>query len=72
MVKQCLIFLGFFLFAFTPMQTVKVETVPKVEDSYVTTEDIVSDLAFPTIDKRVWGRFPFSLEMAKNRRYKLQ
>jgi hypothetical protein len=53
MVKQYLILLGFFLFAFTPMQTVKAETVPKVEDSYVTTEDIVSDLVFPTIDKRV-------------------
>jgi Protein of unknown function (DUF3888) len=53
MIKQCLILLGFFLFAFTPMQTVKAETVPKVEDSYFTTEDIVSDLIFPTIDKRV-------------------
>ncbi|MCM3708852.1 MULTISPECIES: hypothetical protein [Cytobacillus] len=53
MVKQYLILLGFFVFAFTPMQTVEAETVPKVEDSYVTTEDIVSDLVFPTIDKRV-------------------
>ena len=53
MVKQFLILLGFFVFAFTPMQTVEAETVPKVEDSYVTTEDIVSDLVFPTIDKRV-------------------
>lgn len=53
MIKQCLILFGFFYFALTTMQTVKAETVPKVEDSYVTTEDIVSDLVFPTIDKRV-------------------
>jgi hypothetical protein len=53
MFKQYLILLGFFLFAFTPMLPVKAETVPKVEDSYVTIEDIVSDIVFPTIDKRV-------------------
>jgi hypothetical protein len=53
MFKQYLILFRFFLFAFTPMLTVKAETVPKVEDSYVTTEDIVSDIVFPTIDKRV-------------------
>lgn len=53
MVKQYLILLGFLLCAFTSMQSVKAETVPKVEDSYVTTEDIISDLVFPTIDKRV-------------------
>jgi hypothetical protein len=53
MINQFLILLGFFLFVFTPMQTVKAETAPKVEASYVTTEDIVSDLVFPTIDKRV-------------------
>ncbi|WP_419880435.1 hypothetical protein ACN6MY_12115 [Peribacillus sp. B-H-3] len=53
MVKQCLILLGFFVFAFTPMHTVKAKTVPKAEDLYVTTEDIVSDLVLPTIDKRV-------------------
>jgi len=35
------------------MQTVKAETNPKAENSYFTTEDIVSDLVFPTIDKRV-------------------
>ncbi|MDR7003081.1 hypothetical protein [Neobacillus niacini] len=53
MIKQCLILLGFFVFTFTPMQTVKAETTPKAENSYFTTEDIVSDLVFPTIDKRV-------------------
>ncbi|MGG3467390.1 hypothetical protein ABES02_07765 [Neobacillus pocheonensis] len=29
------------------------ETVPQAENPYFTTEDIVSDLIFPTIDKRV-------------------
>lgn len=32
---------------------VKAETIPKAEDIYMTAEDIVSDLVFPTIDKRV-------------------
>ncbi|KAF0818159.1 hypothetical protein KIS4809_2961 [Bacillus sp. ZZV12-4809] len=53
MVKQYLILLVFFLLAFTPLQMVKAETIPKPEDIYMTTEDIVSDLVFPTIDKRV-------------------
>jgi len=53
MVIRYLILVGFFVFVFTPLQNVKAENVPKVEDSYVTTEDIVSDLVFPTIDKRV-------------------
>lgn len=53
MVKQYLILLGIFLFAFTPLQMVKAETIPKAEDIYMTTEDIFSDLVFPTIDKRV-------------------
>lgn len=35
------------------MQTVKAETVPELKNSYYTTEDIISDLVFPTIDKRV-------------------
>ncbi|PWW26649.1 hypothetical protein DFO73_110223 [Cytobacillus oceanisediminis] len=53
MVKQYLFILGFLVFAFTPIQTAKAETVLKEVDSYVTTEDIISDLVFPTIDKRV-------------------
>ncbi|MEK4967630.1 hypothetical protein MKX29_08150 [Cytobacillus sp. FSL R7-0696] len=53
MVKQCLILFGLCLFTFTPMQTVKAETVPELKNSYYTTEDIISDLVFPTIDKRV-------------------
>jgi len=63
MVKQYLILFGFLLSAFTPLQTVKAETVTNVEGEYFTTEDIVSDLVFPTIDKRVikeyGGRYPF-------------
>ena len=51
--KKYLMIFGFFLFTFTPIQTVKAETIPAVENSYFTTEDIVSDLVLPTIDKRV-------------------
>jgi hypothetical protein len=54
MSKRYLILLGFFLFAFTPLQAVKAESVSKVEQElYVTTEDIISDIVFPTIDKKV-------------------
>lgn len=42
----------FLLFSFTSMQAVKAETISK-GDLYFTTEDIVSDLLLPTIDKRV-------------------
>jgi len=35
------------------MQVAKSETIPKAEEMYVTTEDIISDIIFPTIDKRV-------------------
>jgi hypothetical protein len=54
MVKQYLILLGFLLFTFTPLQTVQAEKVSKFEPKlYMTTEDIISDIVFPTIDKRV-------------------
>ncbi|MGE7186273.1 hypothetical protein ACQKKK_20575 [Peribacillus sp. NPDC006672] len=54
MAKRYLILLGFFLFAITPLQTVKAESVSKVEQEiYVTTEDIISDIVFLTIDKKV-------------------
>lgn len=52
MVKKYLILLGFFLFAFTSMQAVKAEIVPKAEDLYVSTEDIVSDLVFQLLIKK--------------------
>ncbi|MGP9043950.1 hypothetical protein [Cytobacillus kochii] len=51
--KKYLMIFGFFLFTFTSMQTVKAETIPTVENSYFTREDIVLDFILPTIDKRV-------------------
>ncbi|MDM5205321.1 hypothetical protein [Cytobacillus kochii] len=53
MLKRYVIILGFLLFAINPIQTTKAESVPKAVGSYVTTEDIIFDLVFPTIDKRV-------------------
>ncbi|MFJ8459717.1 hypothetical protein ACIQ57_11370 [Lysinibacillus xylanilyticus] len=53
MVKQYLILLGFLFIVLTSTQVVKSETVPKIEEMYVTTEDIISDIIFPTVDKRV-------------------
>jgi hypothetical protein len=55
MVKKYLILLGlgFSFLAFTLTQVVNSETVLNVEGMYVTTEDIISDIVFPTIDKRV-------------------
>ena len=53
MVKRYLILFGFLLFSFTPLQTVKAETVSKAEDWYVTPEDIIGDIVFPTINQKV-------------------
>lgn len=53
MVKHYLVLLGFILIVLTSMQVAKSETIPKAEEMYVTTEDIISDIIFPTIDKRV-------------------
>lgn len=53
MVKHYLVLLGFILIILTSMQVAKSETIPKAEEMYVTTEDIISDIIFPTIDKRV-------------------
>jgi hypothetical protein len=53
MVKQCLVLLGFLLFAFIPLQTADAKTVSNVEGQHVTTEDIVRDIIFPIIDKRL-------------------
>ena len=53
MAKRYLILLGFFLFALTPLQTVKAESVSKVEGWYGTTEDIFGDIVFPTLDKKI-------------------
>jgi hypothetical protein len=48
MIKRFLLLVGFFLFAFTSIQTVS-----KAEEPYVTTEDIVRDILFPIIDKKL-------------------
>lgn len=56
MVKQYIILLGFLVFIFTPLQVVKAYPVSDEED-YVTTEDIVSDIVFPSIDKRVMKEY---------------
>lgn len=53
MIKQYLILLGFLLSSFTSLQTVKAESVTRVENLYVTTDDILQDIVFPSIDKRV-------------------
>ncbi|MDF2902766.1 MAG: hypothetical protein K0S25_404 [Bacillus sp. (in: firmicutes)] len=62
MVKLYLILLGFLLFAFTPIQVIKAESVSKVEqEMYVTTEDIIADIVFPTIDKKVQKEYGHNL-----------
>ncbi|USK32575.1 hypothetical protein LIT25_18515 [Bacillus sp. F19] len=54
MIKRYIILLGCLLSAFTPLQAVKAESNSKVEQGiYVTTEDIISDIIFPTVDKKV-------------------
>jgi len=53
MFQKYAILFGLLFFIFTPLQTVIAETVPKKEDMYVTTEDIILDIIFPIIDKRV-------------------
>ncbi|MEF2098401.1 hypothetical protein V3595_27935 [Bacillus sp. CFBP9009] len=53
MIKQYIIFFGLLLFVITPLQTVKAETVSNAEKEYFTTEDIIADILFPSIDKKV-------------------
>lgn len=53
MIKQYIIFFGLLLFVITPLQTVKAETVSNAEREYFTTEDIIADIVFPSIDKKV-------------------
>lgn len=59
MVKQYLI-IGLLLFALAPLHTAKAE--PVSEGWYVTTEDIIADIVFSSIDKRIekeYGRNVF-------------
>ncbi|WP_397538926.1 hypothetical protein [Rummeliibacillus pycnus] len=53
MVKQYFALLGFVFLVLIPTQIVKSEVNSEVEGMYVTTEDIISDIIFPIIDKRV-------------------
>ncbi|MEK3995181.1 hypothetical protein MKY29_10515 [Psychrobacillus sp. FSL K6-2365] len=54
MVKRYLVLLGFLFIVFTLTQVVvKSETNSVEEGMYVTTEDIILDIVFPVIDKRV-------------------
>lgn len=53
MMKQYFILLGFLLLTFFSLQTVKAATIPKEAESYFTTNDIILDIVFPTIDKKV-------------------
>lgn len=57
MFQQNAILFGLLFFIFTPLQTVIAETVPKKEDVYVTTEDIILDIIFPIIDRRVMKEY---------------
>lgn len=53
MIKQYLALLGFVFIILIPTQIVKSETNSEAKMMYVTTEDIILDIIFPTIDKRV-------------------
>ncbi|MCG3087181.1 hypothetical protein [Sporosarcina cyprini] len=53
MVKPYLILLGCLGFVFTFTQIVTSEAHSEAEGMYVTTEDIIADIVFPIIDKRV-------------------
>ena len=55
MKKQYLILLGLgiLFLVFVPKQIVKSEIISNGEEMYVTTEDIILDIVFPTIDRRV-------------------
>ncbi|MGE7879761.1 hypothetical protein [Peribacillus muralis] len=53
MIKRYIIFFGLLLFVITPLQTVKAETGSNADREYFTTEDIMADIVFPSIDKEV-------------------
>ena len=44
---------GFLFLVFTLTQVVNSETVINAEGMYATTEDIILDIVFPTVDNRV-------------------
>ena len=51
MVKKCLLILGVSFLVLSSLQNVQAAT--KVEDNYFTTEDIITDIVFPSIDRKV-------------------
>ncbi|WP_042351616.1 hypothetical protein [Bacillus massiliigorillae] len=53
MTKRYLILFGFLSLAFFPFQSVHAESVSKEEGLYVTTEDIISDIVLPVLDRKV-------------------
>ncbi|MEK3977421.1 hypothetical protein MKZ20_22180 [Psychrobacillus sp. FSL K6-2684] len=53
MVKRYLVLLGFLFIALTLTQVVVKSETNSIEGIYVTTEDILLDILFPFIDKRV-------------------
>src|SRR6476620_3496821 len=65
MVKPYSIFLGCVVLIFTLIQVGTAQANSEAERMYVTTEDIIADIVFPTIDKRViqeYGEDAFSWE----------
>lgn len=56
-IKQYLAIIGFVLIVLISTQVVKSEASSDAEEMYVTTEDIISDIVFPTIDKRVINEY---------------
>lgn len=66
MIKLYLILVGF-LVPFLPLQTVNAETISKTQGLYVTTEDIILDIVFPTIDKKVQKEYSDNNTMWKYR-----
>ena len=53
MFKKYLFILEFVVIVFLPAQIVKSEAKSEAQGLYVTTEDIISDIIFPTVDERV-------------------
>lgn len=53
MIKKHLILFASLLFAVTSLQMVQAAPLSKVESDYVTVEDIIGDIVYPSIDKEV-------------------
>jgi hypothetical protein len=53
MIRKCLLLFGVLLFSLSSLPIVQASTSSNAVDDYVTTEDIISDIVFPSIDKKV-------------------